>query len=135
MATVYVARSKALSDWGYDVGLSKHLYKVGLAESAVKDVIAAGWAGEKDWSLVKKQDGIDGVTEDEIIDRLAGRVKMVDPKLYPRIRDARGIFKVAPAQVENQLIVAKALAGEGDIGQAKIKPADIGEFLIANGLS
>jgi hypothetical protein len=135
MATIYVARSKALGDWGYDVGLGKHIYKVGLTDAAIKEVVAAGWAGEKDWSLVKKQDGVEGVTEDDVIDRLAARVKMIDPKLYPRIRETRGIFKIVPAQVENSLIVAKALAGDGDISQAKIKPADIGQFLIANGLA
>jgi hypothetical protein len=135
MATIFVARSKALGDWGYDVGLSRHIYKVGLTGAPIKDVISAGWAGDKDWSLVRKRDGVEGMTEDEVIDRLAARVKMIDPKLYPRIRDTRGLFKVVPTQVENHLIVAKALAGDGDIGAAKIKPADIADYLIANGLS
>jgi len=134
MATLYVARSKALSDWGYDVGLSKHIYKVGLTDQPIKDVIAAGWAGEMDWSLVKKQDDVAGVTEDEVIDRLAGRTKMIDPKLYPRIRETRGIFKVAPAQVENHFLVAKALGGEPDLRAIKIKTADFGSYLIANAL-
>jgi hypothetical protein len=134
MATLYVARSKALSDWGYDVGLSKHIYKVGLTDEPIKDLIAAGWAGEKDWSLVKKQDGVAGVTEDEVIDRLAARIKVVDPKLYPRIRETRGIFKVTPAQVENHLLVAKALGGEPDLRAIKVKAVDFGSFLLANAL-
>ena len=65
MGTIFVARSKTISDWGYDVGLSKHIYKVGYTEGPVKDVVAAGWAGATDWSLVKKQDDVDGASEDE----------------------------------------------------------------------
>lgn len=134
MATLYVARSKTLSDWGYDVGLSKHIYKVGLTDQPIKDVIATGWAGEKDWSLVKKQDDVASVSEDEVIDRLAGKAKMIDPNLYPRIRETRGIFKVSPAQVENYLLVAKALGGDSDIRAIKIKTADFAGYLIANAL-
>ena len=52
MGTIFVARSKTIGDWGYDVGLSKHLYKVGYTEEPVRDVVAAGWAGVADWSLV-----------------------------------------------------------------------------------
>jgi hypothetical protein len=135
MATIYVASSKALGDWGYDVGLSKHIYKLGLTEAAVKDVVATGWAGEKDWVLVKKQDGIEGATEDEIIDRLAARAKMIDPVLYPRLRETRGIFKIVPLQVENHLLVAKALAGESELRAPKLKPADIASYMIANALT
>ena len=50
MGTIFVARSKTISDWGYDVGLSKHLYKVGYTEEPVKNVVAAGWDGTADWS-------------------------------------------------------------------------------------
>ena len=135
MATIYVARSKTLCDWGYDVGLSKNIYKVGLTDAPVKDVIAAGWAGISDWALVKKQDGVDDLTEDEIIARLAVKQKMIDPKLYPRIRDTAGIFKIVPASVENSILVARTMSGEPDIPNFKVKPADIADFLIANALS
>ncbi len=134
MATIFVARSKRLSDWGYDVGLSKHIYKVGCTEEPVKDVLARGWAGETDWVLVKKQDGVT-VTEDEILERLTKKQKMVDPKLYPRIKDTQGIFKILPSAVENHLLVTKAMAGEGDLKSINVKPADIAAFLIANGLA
>ena len=134
MATVFVARSKTLSDWGYDVGLSKNIYKIGLTEDPVKDVVAAGWAGIGDWTLVKKQDDVEGDTEEALIARLAMKVKAVDPKLYPKIRDTAGIFRVVPAQVENSILVARTMAGEPDIPNFKVKPADIAAFLIANAL-
>ncbi len=135
MGTIFVARSKTLGDWGYDVGLSKHIYKVGLTDGPVKDVIAAGWCGVTDWVLVKKQDGVDGIDEDGIIEKLAKKQKMIEPKLYPRIRDTKGIFKIVPGQVENHLLVTRALAGEPELRELKIKPADIAAYLIANGLS
>jgi len=134
VGTIYVARSKTISDWGYDVGLSKHLYKVGYTEEPVKDVVAAGWAGAADWSLVKKQDSVEGTSEDEVIARLASKAKMIDPRLYPRIKDAIGIFKIAPTQVENNLLVARAMAGEGALKTAKISHAEIADYLIAGGL-
>jgi hypothetical protein len=135
LATIYVARSKTLSDWGYDVGLSKNIYKVGLTDLPVKDVVAAGWAGIADWVLVQKQDDVDDVTEDEIVARLAAKLKLVDPKLYPRIRDTPGIFRIVPTQVENSILVARTMAGEPDIPNFKVKPADIATFLIANALN
>lgn len=135
MATIYVARSKTLSDWGYDVGLSKNIYKVGLTDQPVKDVVAAGWAGIADWVLVKKQDEVEGITEDEVTARLAVKQKMIDPRLYPRIRDTPGIFKIVPASVENSILVARTMAGEPDIPNFKVKPADIADFLIANALN
>jgi len=135
VGTIFVARSKALSQWGYDVGLSKHIYKVGYTEAPIKDVIAAGWAGETDWALVKKQDDVAG-NEDDIIARLAGgKAKMVDPRLNPRIKDTMGIFKVTPTQVENHLLISRALADEAQLKDIKIKPADIADYLIAGGLS
>jgi hypothetical protein len=134
LATVFVARSKTLSDWGYDVGLSKNIYKIGLTEKPVKDVVAAGWAGITDWTLVQKRDGVEGETEDELIARVAAKVKAVDPKLYPKIRDTAGIFRVVPTQVENSILVARTMAGEPDIPNFKVKPADIAAFLIANAL-
>ncbi len=135
MATIYVARSKTLSQWGYDVGLSKHIYKVGLSETPVKDLIAAGWTGDKDWVLVKKQDDAAEMNEDEILTRIAMKVKIIDPRLYPRIRETPGIFKVVPAQVENYLLVSRALAGQPEIRDITIKHPDIAAYLIATGLS
>jgi len=134
VGTIFVARSKALSQWGYDVGLSKHIYKVGYTEEPVKDVVAAGWAGETDWVLVMKQDGIEGASEVEIIGRLAGKQKMIDPRLNPRIKDANGIFRVAPTAVENHILVTRALADEPEIKELKIKSADIAAYLIAGAL-
>ena len=130
MGTIFVARSKTISDWGYDVGLSKHLYKVGYTEEPVKDVVAAGWAGVADWSLVKKQDDVEGGSDDEVVSRLQARVKMVDPKLYPKIREAVGIFKVTPAQVENHILVKNAMAGESELKLVKPKAGDFADYLI-----
>jgi hypothetical protein len=134
VGTIYVARSKTLSQWGYDVGQSKHIYKVGYTEEPVKEVIAAGWAGAIDWVLVKKLDDVKGMTEDEIVTRLANRAKMIDPRLNPRLKDAIGIFKVVPTQVENNLLVSRALAGEGELKTAKIGHAEIAAYLIAGAL-
>ena len=131
MGTIFVARSKTISDWGYDVGLSKHIYKAGYTEAPVKDVVAAGWAGAADWSLVKKQDNVEGTSNDEVVARLSARAKMVDPKLYPKIRDAVGIFKVTPAQVENHILVKNAMAGESELKLVKPKAGDFADYLIA----
>src|SRR5271169_1401858 len=98
MGTIYVAKSMKLGKWASDVGLSKHVFKVGYTEGPVKDVIAAGWAGESDWQLVKKQE-VEGVSEDGLIARLALKVRMIDPTLYPKIKGTRGIFKVVPDHV------------------------------------
>ncbi len=133
MGTIFVARSKTLAQWGFDVGISKHIYKVGYTDGAVKDLIAAGWAGETDWVLVKKQDGV-ALDESDVIARLALREKMIDPELYPRIRGATGIFKVPPKHVENHFMVTRALAGEPEIRDLKVKHPDVAAYLITNGL-
>jgi hypothetical protein len=131
MGTIYVVRSANLSKWGSDVGLSKHIYKIGYTDGSAKDAAAAGWAGETDWTLVKKLDGVEGLNEDEIVDRVARKVKMIDPNLYPRVKGVRGIFKVTPTAVENHFLVARAYAGD-QLQAPKIKHPDFGAFLIAN---
>ena len=132
MAVIYVARSGALSKWASDVGLSKNIFKVGIAEDPVKDLIAAeGWAGETDWTLVKKEDAGD-LTEDAALERLGKRETAVDPKYYPRIRDTRGLFKVNPVHVESHIIVGRALEGGAERVALKLKPVDFATYLIHN---
>jgi hypothetical protein len=133
MGVIYVARSAKLSKWASDVGLSKHVFKVGFTDEPLKPIVEAGWAGENDWTLVKKQDA-DGISEDEIIERLAHKEKMIDPKFYPKLKEARGIFKVAPAHIENHLLVTRALAGEEERVEFKLKPTDFAVYLIQNAL-
>lgn len=134
MPVVYVARSQGLSKWGADVGVTKNLFKVGVssgtAEEAIKAMNESACAGERDWKLVAKAE-VDGAEEATALIRLGVKEKLLDPNLYPRLRGDRGIFKIKPENVENHLIVKKALAGEENIA-IKVKPADIGAYLIAN---
>jgi hypothetical protein len=131
MATLYVARSAKLGKWASDVGLGKHIYKVGVTDEDVKALVASGWAGEKDWQLVKQQPA-DGLGEEDVLQRLGRKAKLVDPKYYPRIRDAAGMFKLDPAHVENHILITKALAGEAERQELKLKPIDFADYLIHN---
>ena len=131
MAVIYVARRAALSKWASDVGLSKNIFKIGVAEEPIKDLIAEGWAGEKDWLVVKKEDAGE-LTEEAVIERLAKRETALDPKYYPRIRDTGGLFKVNPVHVESHIIVGRALEGGGERIAVKLKPADFATYLIHN---
>ena len=130
MAVIYVARSATLSKWASDVGLSKNVFKVGVADEPLKELIAAGWAGATDWGLVKKDDAGD-LTEETVLERLAKRETALDAKYYPRIRDALGIFKVNPVHVESHIIVGRALEG-GETAAVKLKPADFASYLVHN---
>jgi hypothetical protein len=136
MATLFVARSLTLQRWAAEVGLTKHVYKVGLAdgkaEDAVKALNDAAHAGVNDWKLLKKQD-IDPADAAAPLDRLAQRQKMVDPGYYPKIRGATGLVKVKIANVASQMLVRQALGG-AEATPAKPKPADIAAYLIGNAL-
>jgi hypothetical protein len=103
MSVVYVARSPKLQKWASDVGLSKHVYKLGSTDGDLKALVA----------------------------RLARKEKMVDPGLYPKLKGVAGFFKIPPARVENHIIVARALAG-GEGGDLKLKPADFAAYMIKN---
>jgi hypothetical protein len=133
MAKLYVARSAKLGKWAYDVGFGKHIYKVGIAEDDAKTLAAAGWAGESDWTIVKQQD-VEGIDEAEALARLEHKEKPIDPKLYPKLKGAAGIFRVAAPHVENHIIVSRALAGDSDRAEIKLKPADFAAYLIHNAL-
>ena len=130
MAFIFVARSVKLSKWGSDVGLGKHVYKIGVADDP-KPVAAAGWAGEGDWKIVKSEPAGD-LDESAAIDRLAAKEKMIDPRLYPKLKGTAGIFRLTETRVENHILVSRALAGDSDRIDLKLKPADYAAYLIHN---
>lgn len=136
MGTIYVARSSTLSKWGADVGLGKNLFKLGYAEGTAEEALKAlkeeAHCGAADWLLAAKQT----VVEFDLAAAIASlqrKEKMVDPALYPKLRGTLGIFKVKLTNVENSLMVQKALEGM-QVKEIKLKPADIGGYLIANAL-
>ena len=131
MLTIYVARSVKLGKWGSDVGVGKHIYKVGVTDDDPKAVAATGWAGESDWSIVKAEPAED-LGEDAAIERLAARERMIDPGLYPKLKGTRGVFRLNETKVENHILVSRALAGASDLKAAKLKPADFAAYLIHN---
>jgi hypothetical protein len=133
MGAIYVARSAKLGKWASDVGLGKHIYKVGVTGDAkAKPLVeSSGWAGEDDWTLVKQEDAGE-LTEEEVLARLARREKLVEPKYYPRIRDLGGLFKIDPVHVESHIIVGRAMEGGAERAAIKLKPADFASYLIHN---
>ncbi len=134
MAVIYVARSKMLSDWGASVGISKNLFKVGVADASGKKFVAAlneaACAGVTDWKLVKADDASE-LSEEEALERLEKNERVIDPKYYPRIKGATGIFRVKLEKVEDSLLVEKALAGEASLS-FQVKPTDVADYLIKN---
>jgi hypothetical protein len=132
MSILYVAASKTVADWAADVGLTKHVYKVGVADEPAEDVAKAlndsACAGGGDWKILKKE-AVDGIDEAAAIARVAQKEKMVDPAYYPRIRGAQGLFRVKIGNVANHLLVKRALAGE-EQKVDKIKTPDIAAYLL-----
>jgi hypothetical protein len=133
MGVLYVARSAKLCRWASDVGLGKHVYKVGVAESDPKPLAAAGWAGETDWTVARKQE-VEGLSEEEALARLGRKEKIIEPNLYPKLKGATGVFRLLPTRVESHIIVTRALAGQSDRAEIKLKPTDFADYLIHNTL-
>lgn len=137
MPCIYIAKSKALCEWGSDVGLTEHLFKLGVFEGEGKEAVEAlnteKLAGRADWVLLKAESTQEPQDETALIERLARKEKLVDPKIYPGIRNATGIFKVKIANVENSILVKEALEGR-PTKIKKAKPAEIGAYLIANAM-
>ena len=56
MPYCYVAKSKSLQDWGHSVGISKHLYKVGVTSNDVKNTVSKmnfeNFSGRNDWKII-----------------------------------------------------------------------------------
>ena len=115
-----------------NVGRGKNVYKVGMAEDEDPKALAeAGWAGESDWKIVAQQE-VEGLGEAETIERLAKKERMLDPNLYPKLKGARGVFSVNATHVENHIVVSRALAGNSDRLDLKLKPVDFAAYLIHN---
>jgi hypothetical protein len=133
MPILYVARSSKLGRWASDVGLGKSIYKVGVSDGDPRALAAAGWAGETDWTIVRKT-AVEGLSEQEALDRLARKEKMIDPSLYPKLKGAAGVVRLTPARVENHMVVTRALAGQSDRVEIKLKPADYADYLVYNTL-
>lgn len=132
MPVLFVARSARMGKWSSDVGLGKNVYKVGVSGNQdPKALAAAGWAGEPDWKIIAQREA-EGVSEDEAIDRLGKKERMLDPNLYPKLKGARGVFSVNLKHVENHIVVARALAGESELKELKVKPADFATYLMHN---
>ncbi|HVC52112.1 MAG TPA: hypothetical protein VND87_08835 [Stellaceae bacterium] len=131
MPVVYVARSVKLGRWASDVGLGKHVYKVGVGDEDPKALAAAGWAGESDWTIVKTEP-VENLDEPAALERLAAKEKMIDPRFYPKLKGALGVFRLTQTRVENHILVARALAGDSDRTDLKLKPADYAAYLIHN---
>lgn len=132
MTTLYIASSKELANWASDVGLTKHVYKVGVVDGRAEDAIEAlnadQYANQTDWKLAKKLEGLDA-DEATLVAHIAAKEKMVDGNYYPRVKGTTGIFKVKLANVESQLLMQQTLRGETP-HVVKVKTADIVDYLI-----
>ncbi|MBK4719710.1 hypothetical protein JJL56_12590 [Azospirillum sp. YIM DDC1] len=135
MAVVYVARSAALTKWASDVGQGKHIFKLGVAADMdeTKAVIDAGWAGERDWRLIHSQE-VPDLEEAAVVERLLRKEKVIDPTYYPKLKGASGVFRITLTNVQNSLLVAKAMSADEPLTDVKVKPKDIGEYMIRNAL-
>ena len=129
---LYAARSRSLQDWGGEVGLTKHLYKVGLGVGTAKDIeqslSAVQCAGRSDWSVIKCVEA-EGLDEADALTRLAAKETLIDPRYYPQIKGERGIVKVKPANVENHFLVQNALAGEHQKA-VRVIPLTVAAYLL-----
>jgi len=133
MGILYVARSAKLCRWASDVGLGKHVYKVGVAEGDPKALASVGWAGETDWAITRTR-AVEGLSEEEALARLTRKEKVIEPNLYPKLKSAAGVFRLVPSRVESHIIVGRALAGDSDRIEIKLKPTDFADYLIHNTL-
>jgi hypothetical protein len=132
--TIYVARSMSLQKWGAEVGQTKHLFKVGVAEGRADAAIAAlnaeAHAGQTDWKLLKAQ-SVDEADEAAVHAKLGAKLREVDPGLYPKLRGAHGIYKIRPEFVATHSMVQHALTtGDREPSLEKVKPADVANYLL-----
>ncbi len=130
MATLYVAFSPTMQDWGADVGVSKQLYKTGLTDGDPGEAIAAlnadGYAGQKDWALAgSRETDLDAGT---FAMRLTERQKLLDPLYYPKIKGAKDIAKLDQRKVEANIVIKRTMEGR-DSKVPKLKPEHMADFI------
>lgn len=115
MPTAFVAKSDSQQGWASDVGLTRHVYKLGLSDGEAKAAVATlneeSHAGRNDWTLLAAQTTAE-TDSDVLLGRVARKEAMVDPTYYPQLRRAPGIIKVKLGNVENHLLVKEALEGQ-----------------------
>jgi len=130
MSVIYVAKSATVTEWASDVGLGKNIYKIGIADDADQALaeLNAGHCGGTDWTIVAKADA-GALTAETAAERVTRKEKMIDPKLYPRLRGAIGLFRVKQDNVENAVMLKKALDGM-QIAAPKLKPTDYANYLL-----
>ena len=137
MSVVYIAMSVAMQEWGADVGVSKHLYRVGFtdgeAQEAVQDMCDEGYAGHTDWQLAGNRDAGD-LDAETLLQRAVERQKTLDPLYYPRIKGAKDIVKLDQRKIEANIVIKKTMEGK-DSKVPKLKPSDMAEFLLDSVLS
>src|SRR5262249_11916901 len=105
----------------------------GVSGDDPKALAAAGGAGETDWKIAKSRE-VEALGEEEAIERLAKKERMLDPNLYPKLKGATGVFRLRAQQVENHILLTRALAGDSDRVELKLKPADFADYLIHNAM-
>jgi len=66
--------------------------------------------------------------------KVAAKEKAVDPLFYPRIKGAKGLFKVKIKNVQTRMLVQKMMAGEEEKMTKKPKAPDIAAYLIGTAL-
>ncbi len=132
MPSIYVAYSPAMQEWGSDVGVSRHLFKVGFTdespEAAIKALNDASYAGHKDWQLADAR-ALEGLDQLAVLTRLSERQKVLDPLYYPKIKGAKDIVKLEQRKVEANLVIKRTMAGH-DSKVPKLKPANMAEYII-----
>jgi hypothetical protein len=132
VSILYVARSAGLCKWAANVGLGKHIFKIGLADdkAGLKAVIEQGWAGETDWRLIATEEG-EGLDEAAILAGVAVKEKPVSPDYYPRLKGAVGVVRVNIAHVQNAMLVSQAMASaDQPLTAPPPKPKDVAAYLM-----
>ena len=132
MSSIYVAFSPAMQEWGSDVGISKHLYKVGFTDDEPKDAVQGlnddVYAGQQDWQLAGSK-VLEGLDKLALLGRIAERQKVIDPLYYPKIKGAKDIVKLEQRKVEANLVIKRTMEGR-DSKVPKLKPVDMADYII-----